>query len=283
MSATPERRVAIVTGSESGIGRAIAVALARDGCDVGVVWFQSEEEGRATVRAVEQAGGRAALEWLDLLRPGRPAEAVDALTAALGGVDVVVNCAGTNALGPAVAATEADVRRVIDVNLVGAYLFTQAAARHMIAAGRGGRIVNITSINAESVLPRGAAYTASKHGLLGLTKALALELAPHAITVNAVAPGGIAVTRTGFDENPAPAAIARAHIPAGRFGLPDEVARAVVHLAAPESGYTTGATVRVDGGLSLTRAEDQGPPLSEPRPLHRRAAARLRRRMGPRP
>ena len=279
MSPTPARRVAIVTGSESGIGRAVAVALARAGCDVGVVWFESEDAGRETVRAVEAAGGRAALEWLDLLRPGRPAQVVDVLAAALGGLDVLVNCAGTHALAPALSATEEDVRRVIDVNLVGAFLTSQAAARHMVAAGRGGRIVNITSVNAVGVLRNGAAYTASKHGLAGLTKAFALELAEHGITVNAVAPGAIAVPRSGFAEHPAPEAIARADIPVGRLGLPEEVARAVVHLAAPEAGYTTGATLVVDGGMLRTRAEPAPP---TPRPLHRRVAARLRRRKGTR-
>ena len=272
MDATPPRRIAVVTGSEDGIGRATAVALAAGGCDVGVVWHDDADRGRETVRLVESAGGRAALERLDLGPGHRPDAVLDALADRLGGLDVLVNVAGTHLVKPALETSEDELRHVLEVNLVGAFVLARAAARRMIAAGRGGRIVNVTSILAERPAPGFAAYTASKAALTGLTESLALELAPQGITVNAVAPGAIAVPRTGFEPGAPPDALRRGDVPVGRLGLPDEIARAIVHLAAPESGYTTGTTLLVDGGLALRR-----PLPAPPQPARGRVAGRLRR------
>ena len=244
---------AIVTGAESGIGRATAVALARRGLDVGVTWYQDEARGRATVEQVQAAGRRAELAYLDAARPAEAARVVDALADALGGVDVLVNCAGTGHVSSVLDVTLEEWRRVVDTDLVGAFFVAQAAARRMIAAGRGGRIVNVTSIHEHVPLRDAVAYVAAKHGLGGVTKCLALELAEHGITVNSVAPGEIATAMTGM-EGVDPHTREREAIPAGRPGDAREVAEAIAQLASPQASYTTGTSLLVDGGLHLMAA-----------------------------
>jgi hypothetical protein len=159
-------------------------------------------------------------------------------------VGVLVNNAGANHRAPALEDTLDGWRRALDINLTGPFLCAQAAARRMVADGTAGRIVNVTSIHEQAPLPSAGAYCAAKAGLGMLTKVLALELAPHGITVNAVAPGHIATPMTGTSRERA-----LPEIPLGRPGGPDEVAEVIALLAA--GGYTTGASVLVDGGLAL--------------------------------
>ena len=142
---------------------------------------------------------------------------------------------------------------MIDVDLTGAFLVAQEAARRMVAAGSGGRIVNVTSVHEHVPLPRAAAYCAAKGGLGLLTKVMALELAEHGITVNAVAPGAIATPMTGA-EDPEPHELQRPGIPAGRMGRAQEIAEAICYLASPEASYATGASFVIDGGLLLMAA-----------------------------
>jgi NAD(P)-dependent dehydrogenase (short-subunit alcohol dehydrogenase family) len=246
-------RTAIVTGSESGIGRATAIALAQRGLDVGVTWHQGEDRGRATVREVQAAGRRAELAYLDAAHPLDAAGVVEALSDRLGGVDVLVNCAGTGHVSGVLDVTLDEWRHVIDTDLVGAFFIAQAAARRMIRAGRGGRIVNVTSIHEHVPLRAAVAYVAAKHGLGGVTKCMALELAEHGITVNSVAPGEIATAMTG-NEDVDPHSRTRDAIPAGRPGDAREVAAAIAHLASPDASYTTGTSFVVDGGLLLMAA-----------------------------
>jgi NAD(P)-dependent dehydrogenase (short-subunit alcohol dehydrogenase family) len=247
-------RVAIVTGSDSGIGKATAIALAEAGCDVGVTWHRDEDGASGTADAVKAAGRKAAVARLDLTRLEEAAEVVDGLTAALGGLDVLVNNAGTGIATPFLDQTLEDWQRVVDTDLTGAFVCAQAAARRMVAAGRGGRIVNVTSVHEHVPLEGGAAYCAAKGGLGLLTKVMALELAGHGITVNSVAPGEVATAMTG-NEDTDPRTIDRPGIPLGRPGHAREIAAAIVWLASEEASYATGASFVIDGGLLLMAAK----------------------------
>jgi len=244
---------AIVTGSESGIGRAAAVALARRGLDIGVTWYLDEDRARDTVRAVRDAGRRAEVAYLDVAQPEEAARVVGALADALGGVDVLVNNAATGHASSVLDVTLAEWRTVIDTDLVGPFFVAREAARRMVAARRGGRIINVTSVHEHVPLRDAVAYVAAKHGLGGVTKAMALELAEHGITVNSIAPGEIATAMTG-NEDVDPRTLQRPHIPARRPGDAREIAEAIAYLASPEAAYTTGASLVVDGGLLLVAA-----------------------------
>ena len=244
---------AIVTGSDSGIGRATAVALAERGFDVGITWHQDEAGAHGTASEVEGVGRRAEIRGLDLADAGSVQPAIGELADALGGLDVLVNNAGTGHSTPFLELELSEWRHVIDVDLTGSFLAAQEAARRMVAAGRGGRIVNVTSVHEHVPLRDAAAYCAAKGGLGLLTKTMALELAPHGIAVNAVAPGEIATPMTGAGDVD-PHTLERPAIPAGRPGHAREIAAAIAFLASPEAGYATGASFVIDGGMLLMAA-----------------------------
>ncbi len=246
-------RVAIVTGSDSGIGRATAVALAEGGCDVGITWHSDEDGAQETAAEVRAKGRRGEVRRVDLGDPAAGARLVDDLSETLGGLDVLVNNAGTLSSSPFLELTLDEWRHVLGVDLDGAFACAQAGARRMVAAGRGGRIVNVTSVHEHVPLPGSAAYCAAKGGLGLLTKVMALELAPHGITVNAVAPGEVATPMTGMDDVD-PTTVDRAGIPAGRPGSAREIAAVVAFLASPAASYVTGSSVVADGGLLLMAA-----------------------------
>ncbi|MEU4449670.1 SDR family oxidoreductase [Actinosynnema sp. NPDC050801] len=251
----PQERVgapvrAVVTGSDSGIGRAVAVALAGGGVDVGITFHSDADGAEETAREVRGQGVQAAVRRLDLTDLPTAAAVVDELADELGGIDVLVNCAGT---GTAQKAMDMDFdtwRGVLSVDLDGAFLCSQRAAKHMIEAGRGGRIINITSVHEHQPRVGAAPYCAAKAGLGALTKVLALELAEHAITVNSVAPGEISTPMTG-QEDVDPRTEPRPGVPLGRPGHASEVAAVVAFLATPAAGYVTGASFVVDGGMTL--------------------------------
>jgi NAD(P)-dependent dehydrogenase (short-subunit alcohol dehydrogenase family) len=242
--------VAIVTGSDSGIGRATAVALAQAGHDVGITWHSDEPGARATAEEVEATGRRAAVERLDLDDPAGAPAVIDALADALGGLDVLVNNAGGGNAGRFLDADLDDVARTVRVNVLGTFACAQHAARRMVRDGVAGRIVNVTSIHEHLPLPESSDYVTAKHALGGLTKSMAIELGEHGITVNAVAPGQIATAMTGHEDED-PRTLRRPGIPIGRPGDAREIAAMIVALVGPGSGYTTGASLIVDGGLGL--------------------------------
>ena len=244
---------AIVTASDSGIGKATAVALARDGFDLGITWHTDDEGADGTAQEVRALGRRAEVRRLDLAQLPEAADVVDELIGALGGLDVFVNNAGTSRGGAFLDLAWEDWRHTLAVDLDGAFLCMQRAARAMVAAGRGGRIVAITSVHEHVPLPESAGYVAAKHGLGGLVKQMALELAEHGITVNAIAPGEISTPMTG-QEDVDPHAEQREGIPLGRPGSAHEIASLVSWLASPGAAYATGSSFVVDGGLLLMAA-----------------------------
>jgi NAD(P)-dependent dehydrogenase (short-subunit alcohol dehydrogenase family) len=242
--------VAIVTGSDSGIGRATAVLLAFEGFDVGVTWHEDEEGGQETAEEVRQHGRSAEVRRLDLADLPKSAEVIDELADALGGVDVLVNNAGIGGGVPMLEFSYEDWRHTLAVNLDGAFLCAQRSARRMVEQGRGGRIVNVTSVHEHTPILNNGAYTVAKHGLGGLTKQLALELGRHAITVNSVAPGMVATPMTHL-ENEDPADHPKAEFPIPRPGDAREIASCIAWLCSPEAAWTTGASFVVDGGFML--------------------------------
>jgi NAD(P)-dependent dehydrogenase (short-subunit alcohol dehydrogenase family) len=244
---------AIVTGADSGIGKATAVALAQRGWDVGITWHGDDEGARSTVAEVEGHGRRAESRQLDLSEFDTVQPTIGELADALGGVDALVNNAGTGISAPFLETELDDFKHVIDVDLTGQFLAGQEAARRMVAAGRGGRIVNVTSVHEHVPLREAAPYCAAKGGLGLLTKVMALELAEHGITVNAIAPGEIATPMTGADDVD-PRTIERPMVPAKRPGDAREIAAFIAFLCGPESSYATGESIVVDGGLLLMAA-----------------------------
>ena len=245
---------AIITGSDSGIGKATAVALARRGHDVGITYSRDADGAQAAAEEVRSHDRRAEVRHLDLTQSAEVQPMIEELGNALGGLDVLVNNAGTRAGTPFLELELAQWRDVLEVDLTGALLTAQAAARRMVAAGTRGRIVNVTSVHEHVPLHGATPYVVAKHGLGGLTKMMALELAEHGITVNSVAPGEIATPMTGqHDEDPN--AADRPGVPAGRPGDAREVAELIAYLASPQASYTTGASYVIDGGMLLMAAQ----------------------------
>jgi 3-oxoacyl-[acyl-carrier protein] reductase len=241
--ARPENAAALVTGASKGIGAGIAQALAADGWLVGVNFRSDREGAEAVVKAIEEAGGRAAPIEADV-SDGAPDELFKRVESELGPVLALVNNAGVNADGLAIQLDDEAWDRVIGTNLTAAFRLTRQAMRPMIRA-RYGRIVNIASVVGPRANAGQANYAAAKAGLIGMTKTVAAEVARRGVTVNAVAPGFIATDMT----KDLPEAALEA-IPARRVGQPEDVGAAVRFLASDAAGYVTGTTLFVDGGMS---------------------------------
>ncbi len=238
----------VVTGASRGIGRSIALAFAAEGAKVACV-ATKVENAQGTVDAIIAAGGEAKPYGLDVSDSAAVAEVFAQIEGDLGIVGVLVNNAGLTRDTLMMRMKDEDWDRVIDVNLKGAYLTTKAVMKGMMKA-RTGRIVNISSVVGVHGSAGQVNYSASKAGLLGLTKSVAKELGSRGITCNAIAPGFIETDMThDLSEDFKARAIADA--PAGRLGKPEDIAAAVLFLASPESGFITGQCLEVDGGLFL--------------------------------
>jgi NAD(P)-dependent dehydrogenase (short-subunit alcohol dehydrogenase family) len=247
-------KIAIVTASDSGIGKATAVRLARDGFDVGITWHSDRDGAEDTARQVQGLGRRAVVTQLDVTRFEDAGEIVETLADELGGLDVFVNNAGGGESHPFLEFPLDDWQQVIDLNLTGAFVCAQRAAQLMVDARIDGRIINVTSVHEHIPLPEASAYCAAKGGLGLLTKVMALELGKYGIRVNSVAPGEIATPMTGAHDVD-PSEHERPALPADRPGNAHEIAAAIGFLASPDARYTNGASLVVDGGLSLTAAQ----------------------------
>jgi NAD(P)-dependent dehydrogenase (short-subunit alcohol dehydrogenase family) len=254
---------ALITGANRGLGEAVAARLIRDGADAILLDVDPAIEETAARLALGREGAVIAGVAGSVADEAICERAFHMAADLLGGLDVVVNIAGIGGPTSMVVDTAvADFRHTLEVNLVGTFLFSRAGASMMIGQGTGGCIINTSSIFAQQAVVRGAPYCASKAGVSLLTQTLALELAPHGIRVNAIAPGNMA-TEMHWDELRSRAEVAgttlddereavRASIPLGRHGTGDDIAGCVAWLASPDSSYVTGQTIGVNGGVYLT-------------------------------
>ena len=249
MSEEKVTRAAVVTGGSRGIGRAVCVALAKQGCNVIVNYCHGETNAQETVALCKAEGVEAVAVQADVSTAEGCKTLFDAAVSAFGRVDVLVNNAGITRDNLILRMTEADFDAVLNANLKGAFLCCKEAARRMVRQ-RYGRIINLSSV----VALRGNAgqtnYAASKAGIIGLTKSLARELASRSVTVNAVAPGFIETDMTATLPEAVRAEMAKG-IPAGRAGQPEDVANAVAFFAAEQSSYLTGQVLCADGGMAM--------------------------------
>jgi glucose 1-dehydrogenase len=242
MSETP---IALVTGGAQGIGYASAEAIAEAGARV--VLADINQAG--VEAAAKQLGGGAVAMTCDMGDPDQIAALFDRIEAEVGPISILVNCAGIAAPGDFLETSVEQFKSVIDVNLTGTFLASQRAAKSMIAAGIQGSIVNMSSINAQVAIPSIAAYCASKGGVMQLTKASALALAPHGIRVNAVGPGSIdTAMMAGVNSNPQAMETVMSRTPLKRIGRPREIGDIVAFLASDKASYITGETIYADGG-----------------------------------
>jgi len=248
-----EGKRALVTGAGSrGIGRAIAEALGTEGADVAVHYYGDEGVAGELVERLRASGRRAVAMPADLGDPRQARALVHGAIDELGGLDVVVCCAAVLSRIPFLDLTDADWDRVHAVNLRGYFAVGQEAARHMVARKIGGRIIMVSSVNQVTVNRGIAHYVATKGGVMQLAKAMALELAPAGVTVNLIAPGTVETDlNRSFLARPENRQAKLGLIPMDRIGRPEDIAGAAVYLASDAAAYVTGATIVVDGGLTL--------------------------------
>ncbi len=242
-------KTAIVTGASRGIGRAIAEHLAADGARVIVNYAKDADGAQAAVQAIQAAGGEAQAAQADVSDFKAAEGLIKTAVEAYGSLEILVNNAGTTRDQLIMLMPEADWDVVIQTNLKSAFNCSRAAVKTMMRK-RYGRIVNITSVSGIAGNAGQTNYSASKAGLIGLTRALAREVAPRSITVNAVAPGFVPTTLTN-DLPPDLKEASLKAIPLGRWGTPEEIAQAVAFLASDRAGYITGQVLSVDGGMVM--------------------------------
>ncbi|MEN0077035.1 MAG: SDR family NAD(P)-dependent oxidoreductase [Paracraurococcus sp.] len=240
-------QVVLVTGAQQGIGRCCALAFAAAGYDVALNWLDDEAAAVAVATELRAAGRRVALVRGDVGHVAECGRIVEAAIAALGRLDVLVNNAGIFPRVPFLEMTEAEWDRVLAVNLKGSAFTAQAAARAMVAAGHGGAIVNLSS-QAVRGTPVGVHYSATKNGVLGITRSMALALAPHRIRVNAIAPGTTDTAQPRYGNTEAELQEMGRALPLGRLGRPEEIADLAVYLASEKAAWVTGQVWHINGG-----------------------------------
>lgn len=242
-------KTAVVTGASRGIGRSIAIELAKNGANVVVNFSGNEEKAKETAKEVEAAGVKALVFKADVSNADDVSAMLKETISTFGSIDILVNNAGITKDNLLMRMKEADWDQVMDINLKSVFLTTKAAARPMMKQRRG-KIINVSSIVGVMGNAGQANYVASKAGVIGLTKTSAKELAPRGINVNAVAPGFIETDMTGELAEDVQTSM-KQMIPLERFGQPEDIAKAVVFLASDDADYITGQTIHIDGGMVM--------------------------------
>ena len=245
-----EDKIAIVTGSSLGIGRAIAVAFAREGASLTINYRSHPEQGKEAVEEIEKSGGKAISVQADVSEPEGVKDLIQQTVQEFGRIDVMVNNAGIEQKVPFLETPLEVWEKVISVNLTGVWIGCQEAARQIVSQGNGGRIINVSSVHEDLPMPTNSPYCAAKGGVRMMMRTIAVELAPHGITVNNIAPGAVETPiNKNLDDHPEQRQELISEIPLGRIGRPEDVASVAVYLASDASSYSTGSTFFVDGGM----------------------------------
>ncbi len=245
-----ENKVVVITGAATGIGQAMAIAMAREGASVVIDYVGKPGTGDDTVSQITGAGGKALAVEADVSQPDQVANLIQETVKQFGRLDIFVNNAGIETKHPITEFPLAEFQKIVSVNLQGPFLCIQAAANQMISQGGGGRIINISSIHEDLPMVNNAPYCATKGALRMLMRTVAVELAPHQITVNNIGPGAIYTPiDADVQANPEMEKALMAEIPLARWGKPEEVAEQAIFLASDAASYCTGSTFFIDGGM----------------------------------
>lgn len=245
-------KVAVVTGADSGIGRAIALQLAAEGATVVVNYAHNKEKAQEVLQSIQQKQGKAIVIQADVSQYQQAMELIAQTVEQFNRLDIMVNNAGMEIHSPFLDVTEDQFDRVVSVDLKGAFFCAQAAAREMVKRKTPGRIINISSVHEDIPMPENAPYCCAKGGMRMLTRTICLELAPNNITVNNIAPGAVHTPiDADVEADPEKMAALLKEIPLNRMGQPEEIARLAAYLASDAAAYITGATYIIDGGLSV--------------------------------
>jgi glucose 1-dehydrogenase len=245
-----QNKVAIVTGSATGIGRAIAIRFAKEGAAVVVDYVGNPDVPAQVEKEITGCGGRSIAVAADVSKPDQVQDLIDGAVRAFGRLDIVVNNAGIEKKLAFVEYPLDELQKILEVNLIGPFLVSQAAARQMIRQKEGGRLINISSVHEDLPMPTNAAYCASKGGLRMLTRTIAVELAKERITVNNIGPGAVFTPiDADLEAMPEMERALMSEIPLNRWGKPEEIAGLAAYLASDEASYITGSTYFIDGGM----------------------------------
>ena len=245
-------KVAIVTGADSGIGRAIAIQFAKEGATVVVNYAHNEQKADEVRQVIEKNNGKSLVIQADVSQYQQAIGLIQQAAEHFNQLDILVNNAGMKIHSPFLDVTEEQFDRVLSVDLKGAFFCAQAAAREMVNRKTAGRIVNISSVHEDLAMPKNVPYCCAKGGLRMLTRTISLELAPYNITVNNIAPGAIHTPiDADVEADPEKMVALLKEIPLSRMGQPEEVAKLALYLASDAAAYVTGSTYVIDGGLSI--------------------------------